>query len=581
MDPLDHVTELDPPRQEGTLDAQRVFELTSDLIATGSRDGRFTRLNPAWEQVLGWSREELMSCRAIDFVHPDDVQRTRDAAALAQPTRFENRYRCKDGSYRWLEWNARLWADEWVGVARDVTDRKRLESQALRDPVTQLPNRTVFVDRLEQAVARLERRSGLVAVLFVDLDRFKVINDSLGHETGDGLLLAVAHRLRETVRTADTVARLGGDEFVILIDDATGTRDVVAVGERVAAALDLPFVIADTSVGTGASVGIAVTRQAGLAPETLIREADIAMYRAKAAGGRRAALFDRSMRGEVESRLRVESELRHALDAGQLEVFYQPIVALPHGGVVRFEALLRWHHPQRGLILPGEFVTLAEETGLIIPIGDWVLGEACRQARSWRDAGHGVGVTVNVSPRQLAQPHLPDRVRATLAQTRLPAPALCLEITETAVVQLDDRVVRSLEALRRLGVRIAMDDFGTGFSSLTHLRSLPLDIIKVDRSFVQGIIERSEDRAIVSAILSLARGRRLSIIGEGVESEALHAELVSLGCELAQGFFYGVPEPARELVVDDYAARLAPGLGDPLVIREFMRQIGIPARIRQ
>ncbi len=562
-------------------DVARLFELTSDLLATANRDGYFTRLNPAWEHVLGWSRQELMQVRAIHFVHPDDVPRTLAISAPTGATSFENRYRCRDGSYRWLEWNARLWGEDWVGVARDVTERKRLEGQALRDPVTGLPNRTAFVDRLEHALARLERHGGLVAVLFVDLDRFKVINDSLGHETGDCLLRAVGDRLRDTVRAGDTVARLGGDEFVILIEDVTGGRNVAGVGDRVAAVLEQPFVIVGTEISSAASVGIAIALDARTRPEALMREADIAMYRAKAAGGRRSAIFDVSVRAEVESRLRVEGELRQALYAGHLDLFYQPIVSLPEASVVRCEALLRWHHPERGLILPGEFVPLAEETGLINPIGDWVLREACRQARSWRDQGHSLGVTVNVSPRQLAQPDLPHRVRDTLAATRLPATALCLEITETAVMQLDERVVHSLSALRRLGVRVAMDDFGTGFSSLTYLRSLPLDIIKVDRSFVRGIIDRPGDRAIVSAILSLARGTGLSVIGEGIETEALHSELVGLGCELGQGFLYDPPRPADQLALDGYSSRLGPGLGDPLVIREFMRQIGIPARIRR
>jgi EAL domain-containing protein (putative c-di-GMP-specific phosphodiesterase class I) len=303
------------------------------------------------------------------------------------------------------------------------------------------------------------------------------------------------------------------------------------------------------------------------------------MYRAKGSGGRQWKRFDDAMRADVERRVRMESELRNVIKRGELELHYQPIVALPETSVVRWEALLRWRHPERGLLMPEEFIPLAEETGLIVPIGHWVLREACRQAQTWRREAKGIGITVNVSPRQLALPGFAGRVSSLLAESGLPPTSLCLEITETSIMRNTDRVVPTLIGLRDLGVRVALDDFGSGYSSLTHLRSLPLDVIKIDKSFVRGLLDRPEDRAIVSAILSLAHEMEMSVIGEGVETEALHAELVGLGCELAQGFFYDRPKPAEELVLDGYTSRVSPGVGDPLVIREFMRQIGIPARI--
>jgi EAL domain-containing protein (putative c-di-GMP-specific phosphodiesterase class I) len=310
-----------------------------------------------------------------------------------------------------------------------------------------------------------------------------------------------------------------------------------------------------------------------------MREADIAMYRAKGRGGGRAALFDERMRVQVDERVRVQTELDRALEEGQLRLCYQPIVSLPETSVTRCEALLRWEHPDRGLLLPADFIPLAEETGLILPIGEWVLREACKQAQAWRQANRDVGITVNVSTRQLSEPMLADCVKAALDDSGLPAAALCLEITETAIMDRPHEAAPALEALKSLGVKVAMDDFGSGYSSLTFLKSLPLDVIKIDKSFVAGLPTSAEDRAIVTAILSLARDTERAVIAEGVETTALHSQLVGLGCELGQGFLYDTPKPADELELDGYSSRVQPGVGDSLVIREFMRQIGIPARI--
>jgi diguanylate cyclase (GGDEF)-like protein/PAS domain S-box-containing protein len=572
----------DPP----TRGVAKLFELSSDLLATLDRGGCFTELNPAWERVLGWSPADLLGRRAVDLLHPDDRERTLgldapDSAAVAEVVDFENRYRCKEKGegFRWLQWNARLVDGVWYAVARDVTDRRLLVDRAMRDPLTDLPNRTAVNERIAQAVGRLHRHAGLVALLFVDLDHFKVINDGRGHEVGDRFLRAASRRLLETVRHGDTAARLGGDEFVVVVEDATRLSDVIDLAARVVEALKRPIVIDGDEVRIGASVGIALTSSAEAAPESLLREADIAMYLAKTRGGGCYELFDDAVRSEVHQRRTAERELRVAVDHAELVVHYQPIVALPDRTVSRCEALVRWTHPSRGLLLPAEFLAIAEETGLIVTMGEWVLREACRQAREWRLDGHDITITVNVSTRQLDQPGFADVVRAALAQSELPPAALCLEITETETMRGVQRVASRLDALRRIGVRIALDDFGSGYSSLTYLRALPLDIIKIDKSFVMGIIDDPQDRAVVAGIVMLGRQTERDVIAEGVETEALHRALVGLGCGFAQGFLYERARPAPELVLDGYSSRVRPGIGDPLVIKEFMRQIGIPARM--
>jgi diguanylate cyclase (GGDEF)-like protein/PAS domain S-box-containing protein len=577
----------DPARPTSLVDRRRtkLFELSTDLLATLDRGGCFLDANPAWEQVLGWSREELIGRRAVELLLPEDFKRTLElndpgADEVADVAEFENRYRCKDGGYRWLQWNARLVEGTWYAVARDVSEHRILEDRVLRDPLTGLPNRTALTERLTAAISRLERSPGLLVLLFVDLDRFKVINDGRGHEVGDRLLCAAAERILDTVRGVDSVARFGGDEFVILVEDVSRLADVTLVADRIVAALRRPIEFDGDAMRIGASVGIAVTSNPSATPESLLREADIAMYRAKALGGSCFEVFDWKVRAEVEQRFTVERELRVAVEEPEMVLHYQPIVALPEASVSRCEALLRWDHRSRGLLFPDEFLPIAEETGLIVRIGEWVLAQACEQAREWRRRGHDVAITVNVSTRQLDHPGFADLVRRVLAVTGLPAPALCLEITETALMLRIDQIAPSLQALRRIGVRIALDDFGSGYSSLRYLRLLPLDIIKIDRSFVRGIVDDAQDRAVVAGIVMLGRETNRRVIAEGVETEALHAELVGLGCDLAQGFLYDRPMPAEELSLDGYSSRVRPGVGDPTVIREFMRQIGIPARMR-
>jgi diguanylate cyclase len=422
------------------------------------------------------------------------------------------------------------------------------ETQLLRDPLTGLPSRLLFLNRLTGALERLQRRRGRhVAVLFLDLDRFKVINDSLGHPVGDQLILAVAERLRNSLRRHETIARFGGDEFAILCEDIADEQDAIAVAERVLKSFSTPFQLAAGEATTVASVGIALSPNPDENGEDLIRDADAAMYRAKASGGGRFLLFDELTRQRAVARLQTENALRLALEREELRVFFQPEISFETGEIVGVEALVRWEHPERGLLGPGEFISLAEETGLIVPLGTWVMRESCRRARTWHDAGivsDDFSMRVNVSARQLASDRLPGTVRQILADTRLEARHLCVEVTETLLIEDPTTSIATLSALKELGVEVAVDDFGTGYSSLQHLRNFPIDCVKIDRSFVRGLPDSSEDAAIVGAVIELGHALGLSVTAEGVETDAQRANLHASGCDTAQGFLFSRPEPA-------------------------------------
>jgi diguanylate cyclase (GGDEF)-like protein len=429
--------------------------------------------------------------------------------------------------------------------------------QATHDPLTGLPNRSLVVDRLDQALARSSRSGGRVTVLFADLDRFKVVNDSFGHPVGDGVLLSVSERLRAAVRPQDTVGRLAGDEFVIVCEDLTD-RETINVAERVAATVSDPIMLGGRETVITASIGIAHA-EPGTRAEDMLRDSDVAMYRAKERGRSRIELFDAEMRRRMVDRLEMERSLRTAIAAGELRLDYQPIVTFDDWRVTAAEALVRWEHPERGLVQPDEFIPLAEESGLILPLGRWVLTEACRQLAVWRAEGRAdLRVTVNLSARQFADPELIDVVAEALAKAGLPADALWLEITESVLMEEVEATANTLHALKRLGVHLAVDDFGTGYSSLSYLKRFPVDLLKIDRSFIDGLGTDPEDGAIVLAIVSLAQALRLEVVAEGVEQfhqlEALHR----LGCDAVQGFLLARPARADRLPEVAPPALLAP-----------------------
>ena len=420
------------------------------------------------------------------------------------------------------------------------------ENQLLRDPLTGLPSRLLFLNRLSGAVDRLQRRPGrFAAVLFLDLDRFKVINDSLGHPAGDQLILAVAERLQHSLRRQEMIARFGGDEFAVLCEDLGDEEDAVAVAERLLKSFGLPFHLTHGDVVSSASIGIALAVDAGQDCEDLIRDADAAMYRAKQAGGGRLMLFDDVTRQRALDRLHTENALRQAIEREEFRVYFQPEVSVETGAIVGVEALVRWEHPDRGLVPPADFIALAEETGLIVPIGTWVLNEACRHARRWQLAradDQPLTVRVNVSARQLTEDQLVHTVADALAQTGFDAAHLCLEVTESVLIEDPESSTATLAELKALGVQIAVDDFGTGYSSLEHLRRFPIDSVKIDRSFVRGLPESSEDVAIVGAVIELGHALNLSVVAEGVETSDQLGNLQNAGCDTAQGFLFSRPE---------------------------------------
>jgi diguanylate cyclase (GGDEF)-like protein len=471
-----------------------------------------------------------------------------------------------------------------MGTTQDVTGRpgyeERLWHLANQDSLTGLFNRRRFTEELSREVALARRTGSVGAVLILDLDRFKEVNDSLGHVAGDLLLTRVADALRGRLRATDTLARLGGDEFAVVLG-ACGQAEAERVAAQLGDAIQegATTTIAGRQRTISASLGVAPfgTRD-GETAEDLMVEADLAMYRAKAIGPGVIEVFDEEMRAELAARLQVEGELREAVEADQLRLYYQPIISLD-GSPVGCEALVRWQHPRRGLVAPRDFISIAEEYGLIAPLGAWVLRRACRQAIQWRRAGHDVYVSVNISPLQVVHGDLIDVVSEALAASELPPSALCLELSESSLLEDAQRMLPTLEALKRIGVRLAIDDFGGGSAGFALLRMLPFDLIKIDRVFVEGLADRPDDRAIVAAVLSLADELDLTVIAEGVEDERQHTELHELGCRQAQGYLYARPRPAEQLSLDDHSLAVQPAAAETTQIREFMRRIGGPTAL--
>lgn len=426
------------------------------------------------------------------------------------------------------------------------TFEEELAHVAHHDPLSNLPNRAAFMNYLQQALGRAESNNTSLAVMVLDLDNFKVVNESLGHEVGDRLLISVAQRLRACVRPTDTVARLGGDEFTVLLEGISA-KDAVRAAERIHANLQAPVILDNHEVFANTSIGIALSSPGRSRPESLLRDADVAMYRAKAKGKASYAVFDESMSAAALERLELEADLRRALERDEFQVFYQPVVLLNSGEITGVEALVRWQHPERGLIAPAMFIPLAEETGLIIPLGLWVLETACRQLRSWQNQfpeSRHLGLSVNLSARQFQHPTLLGDIARTLDETGFDPHLLALEITESIVMENGESTLQVLRELKGLGIQLAIDDFGTGYSSLAYLKRFPITTLKIDRSFVDRLDQDPEDTAIVRAIVTLAQALNLVVIGEGIETHQQSTHLRSLGCWRGQGYHFAKPMPA-------------------------------------
>ena len=518
---------------------------------------------PRWCEMLGLPAHRTGDTpdEWLGRVHVDDHAGVRRAIlehleGHTDHLNSEHRLRYADGTYRWMQVRARAVNDEeghprrLVGSMSDVTERRvaeeLLQYDAFYDRLTNLPNRALFMDRLAHAVRRAQRRGPSdFTVLFIDLDAFKMVNDSLGHDVGDELLQRLASRLRRCMRPEDTIARFGGDEFTVLLDGAQPQTGGVEAANRILSALRAPFDIDGNNIYVGASIGIVGPDGNGYArAEDVLRDADIAMYRAKAQAPGSYVLFDQRMHAEAVARLSLKTDLQHALERGEFVLHYQPIMDLGARSIAGFEALIRWNHPRRGLIQPDEFIPMAEETGLIVDIGEWVLREACRQLNEWHtsDDCTGLFMTVNLSTRQLALPELQDRIAATLRAGDLAGCNLKLEITEGAFIEQPLAVQRLMNELREMDIQLCIDDFGTGYSSLSYLNQLPLDALKVDRSFVRRMDGGTDDNSqIVRAVVSLAHSLSLDVIAEGIESEHQLERLRELNCRYGQGFLFSPP----------------------------------------
>ncbi|WP_319431355.1 putative bifunctional diguanylate cyclase/phosphodiesterase [Mycobacterium sp. RTGN5] len=497
-------------------------------------------------------------------LHPEDAESVRGLlhAALDARSAFDVDYRIvlPDGVTRWLRSQGRVELDgasvafHMRGTVQDITEQRSAEDalahQALHDPLTGLPNRTLLLDRLTHMLGRLDRSDGSVGVLFIDIDRFKVINDSLGHPAGDHMLLAMASRLRTTLRTSDTLARFGGDEFVVLCEGLTGEEEAIGIAASIRDAMQQPLGWGKGELVVTLSIGIAMASSPLVSAESLLRDADAAMYRAKQDGRARSAVFAHSMRAKAVERLDTEVALRRSIAAGEFEIQYQPIVELRTRRIVGSEALVRWRHPSRGLVPPGQFIPIAEETGLIVPLGAWVLREAATQAAAWRARSglESFKMAVNLSPLQVADAGLVRLVAEVIAGSGLPPECLELEITETALMEDAAAAVQILGSLKGLGVSLSIDDFGTGYSSLSYLKRFPVDTLKIDQSFVADLSDSNDD-AIIKAVISLASALNLETIAEGVETAGSASRLLELGCGFAQGFYFA--RPAAAGTIDD------------------------------
>ena len=553
-----------------------ITENAADMIAVIDCAGNRLYNSPAYQKVLGYSSQELKVTSSAEQIHPEDQQRVLEAAEKARLSgrgeRLEYRMRHKDGSWRILESVATAIPNEegqterLVIVNRDITERKRAEEtlahNALHDALTNLPNRTLFLDRVRHALILSQRHTTYkFAVLFIDLDEFKIFNDSLGHAAGDALLIQIARRLNVSIRGIDTIsrsgliqststvaseeilARMGGDEFTVLLEEIRDCGDAIRVAERIQERLSIPFIVEGQEVVTTASIGIAFCATSYSNSEELVRDAEIAMYRAKREGKARCQVFDNAMHAFAVKRLRLETDLRRALELGEFRVHYQPIVSLQSGKIVGFEALSRWERPE-GLLSPAHFIQIADETGIILPMNRLLLREACQQLRAWQSqfpCDPPLTISVNITPKEFAQPDFAAQMGTILGEVGIDPSSVDVEITETIAMADPQRSSLVLSELKTLGVHLSIDDFGTGYSSLSRLQGFPVDNLKIDRTFISKMDTDSETNEIVRIIIMLAHNLGLKVVAEGAETAEQVRLLKQLKCELVQGYFFARP----------------------------------------
>ncbi|MFL6337180.1 MAG: putative bifunctional diguanylate cyclase/phosphodiesterase [Pyrinomonadaceae bacterium] len=556
------------------------FDYAAIGMALVSTEGRWLQVNRSLCHILGYTEEELLLTDFLSVTHPDDLPTALSnigqlLKGKVQASQMEKRYIHKSGHEVWVHWSVSLVRDQYsksvhlIFQIQDITDRKLAEQQlhhdAFHDALTGLPNRALFMDHLKLAIARSRRNTSMrFAVLYLDLDRFKVINDSLGHTIGDQLLVGIADRLKKNLRPGDTVARLGGDEFTVLVEDITDEAESIQVAERVQKELSIPFNLSGREVFTTVSMGIAPSDTGYERAEDILRDADTAMYRAKSLGKARYEIFDKAMHARAINLLQMETDMRRALERDEFILHYQPIVALENFRLRGFEALVRWQHPERGFISPMDFIPVAEETGMIIPLGEWVMREACRQMNAWQrmfPLEHPLFITVNLSSKQFSQNALISTFAMILQETKVKPQSVKLEITESVVMENIDTATEMLRQLRGLGVQLAIDDFGTGYSSLSYLHRFPIDTLKIDRSFVTRMSENNENTEIVRTIIVLAQNLGMDVVAEGVETNEQLVLLQKLGCENGQGYFFSKPvnsDGAEKIIAETYGALTSP-----------------------
>jgi diguanylate cyclase (GGDEF)-like protein/PAS domain S-box-containing protein len=540
----------------------------NDCIWDWEADTGNTFFSPRWNEMLGLPASDQVQRIDdwLDRVHPEDVAELRRLLGGKQPEprrHFEHEHRLRDesGHYFWVFARGVILADDngralrMAGSISSISKRKETEHElihrALHDALTGLPNRVLFIDRLQQALRRYKRNQDLgFAVLYFDLDRFKFVNDSLGHSAGDSLLVSIARRLHSVIRPGDTVARMGGDEFAVLVSDIEDESDTTLVAERIHRLFDQEFSIAGRGMYTSASIGVAVAAVQYESPDEMLRDADLAMYRAKRSAAEKTVIFDTTMHEAAIARLNLETDLRRAVARGEFLVHYQPIVSLQDRRIVAFEALLRWMHPERGLLEPKNFLSVVEDTGLMVSLGWWVIEQACQQAAEWRTVfvnGTPLAICVNVSAGMFRAKNAVQRLQAIVRKTGIPPQDLCLELTERDCMDHEEATHATLADIRDMGVKIHMDDFGTGYSSLSYLQRCAYDTVKIDRSFIHGMIDEEASAAVIKTIVGLGRMLNMNVVAEGVESQSQYDALVSMDCPEAQGFLFSKPVEAHAI----------------------------------